>query len=272
MDRQTAPVQVAALIGALLLVLASALIVQRAATPMLRLLEGYWPKWAARPRLALQKRIRKRADVDKEAFLELHRQQEKVQGELTVAQAGQRTDLESELADLSAKLGKIESRAHRRPPGTEVMPTRTGNILRAAEVRPMGKYGLDAVIVWPHLWLVMPDGTRQELAAVRTALDDAAAAVIWGLAFCLFTPLAWWALPTGLVVAMAAAVWWVPDRAETFADLIDAVYDLHRIALYEQLRWPLPDTPEQERTAGDQITQYLWRGTSPPDGFHFTSP
>ena len=61
---------------------------------------------------------------------------------------------------------------------------------------------------------------------------------VWGLLFCGFVPLAWWALPAGLIVAALAVLWWVPRRAEVFADLVDAAFDLHRGGLYEQMRWP----------------------------------
>ena len=40
-----AAAQVAALLGALVVVAASAIVVQRLTTPVLRLLEGYWPRW-----------------------------------------------------------------------------------------------------------------------------------------------------------------------------------------------------------------------------------
>jgi hypothetical protein len=142
------------------------------------------------------------------------------------------------------------------------MPTRTGNILRAAETRPADKYGLEAVIVWPRLWLVMPDVTRQELGTARASLDASVAAVVWGVLFCGFTPLAWWALPVGVAVAVAAVVWWVPGRAEVFADLVEAAYDLHRSTLYQQLRWPLPANPHQEHQSGQQVTKHLWRGSN----------
>jgi hypothetical protein len=33
---------------------------------------------------------------------------------------------------------------------------------------------------------------------------------------------------------------WIPGRAEVFDDLLEATFDLHRIALYRQLRCPLP--------------------------------
>lgn len=260
LERGTAPVQLVALVVALLVVVASALLVQRVTLGMLRLLEGYWPTWAARPRRALEQRVRRQAAEDRAIFTELHRRREQLDSEAF-----------AELSEVDRELAEIELRAHRRPPLTEAMPTPVGNILRATEVRPDAKYGLNGVIVWPHLWLVLPDSVRQELTGARKALDMTAATAVSGLAFCAFTPLAWWALPAGLAVAAGSAVWWAPSRAEVFADLVDAAYDLHRFALYRQLRWPLPETPRQECGAGRDITQYLWRGTPPPDGFRFTT-
>lgn len=151
------------------------------------------------------------------------------------------------------------------------MPTALGNTLRAAESHPVDKYGLDGVSVWPHLWLVLPDATRQELMTARAALDSAARACVWGLLFVAFTPWTPLAAPTGLVVAACAAYWWAPAAAQVFADLVEAAFDLHRTALYQQLRWPLPANPQDERAEGQHLTMYLWRGldSSSPT---FTNP
>jgi hypothetical protein len=257
LDRQKVAGQIAALLGALVVVGASAVVVQRLSTPVLRLLEGYWPAWMNGPRRTLIGRVRLRAEADDEAW-----QQLKAQTEPPAVPTAE------QLAELAA----LERRLHQRPssPG-RLLPTRTGNILRTAETRPADKYGLEAVIVWPRLWLVLPDATRQELSAARSSLDASVAAVVWAMLFIGFTPLAWWALPVAVAVAVAAVLWWVPARAEVFADLVEAAYDLHRIALYRQLRWPLPTNPHLERRSGEQVTKYLWRGlddTTP----EFTAP
>ena len=125
--------------------------------------------------------------------------------------------------------------------------------------------------VWPRLWLVLPDRASQELVAARASLDSSAAVAVWGLLFCFFgiwTPLA---VVPGLGVAVFAVTVWAPPRAKTFADLVEAAYDLYRPALYQQLRWPLPSNPAEERKQGRLLTTYLWRGsqrTSP----EFTPP
>jgi hypothetical protein len=129
---------------------------------------------------------------------------------------------------------------------------------------------LDVVLIWPRLWLVLPDTVRRELASARGSLDASVAAAIWGTAFVAFTPLTWWAL-LGLVVPVTAVLWWVPVRAEVFADLIEAAVELYRVALYRQLRWPLPENPAAERGRGEALTKYLERGSDKPDP-DFTPP
>ena len=82
----------------------------------------------------------------------------------------------------------------------------------------------------------------------------------------------WWtplALVAGLGVAISSAVFWVPSRAETFGELMESSFDLYRFALYEQLRWPLPENPDDERKAGELLSEYVWRDS--PAGLAFAS-
>jgi hypothetical protein len=157
---------------------------------------------------------------------------------------------------------RIDRQLRRLPSKPRVQPTRVGNTLRAAETRPIDKYGLDAAAVWPHLWLLLPQATRDELAAARRSLDTAVEACIWGLLFLAFTPWTLWALPAGLAVSSAAALVWVPARAEVFADLVEATFDLYHQLLYRQLRWPPPADPADDRVNGRRMTTYLMRGLS----------
>ncbi|MFB9903067.1 hypothetical protein [Allokutzneria oryzae] len=143
-------------------------------------------------------------------------------------------------------------------------PTRVGNLLSAAQARVHEKYGLDAVITWPRLWLVLPEAAREEISSARAALNSSAATLVWGLLFCGFTWWSWWALPIGVAVTVLTAWFWVPSRAANFAALFEATYDLHRAALYEQMRWPIPMSPAREREQGRALTKYLQRGSDAP--------
>lgn len=243
---QTSVEQVAVIVVSLLAVTLSGLVVERAATPALRLLEGYWPSWTGPLCRRLTSRLARRAADEATAWQAAYA---RIQG-----------------ADPSAEdfavYARVERRRRRRPASAEYfLPTPIGNILRAAERRPVEKYGLDTITVWPHLWLVLPETTRNELRAAHASLDAAIAAALWGMLLCAFTPFAWVVIPIGLTVAVIAVSVVVPSRAQVFGELIEAAYDLHRAALYEQLRWPLPANPRQEHRAGSELTSYLRRGS-----------
>jgi hypothetical protein len=254
--RWTVPAQVAALVVALLVVAASAVVVQRLTLPWLRLLEGYrWgPFQPVRERMA--DRAWERSVADEAAAQEL---------------APSVYGLNPTAAQL-AQFAQLEDRRHRRPEErNRFMPTRVGNIIRAAELRPYRKYGLDSVVVWPRLWMVLPDAARQELLSARAGLDSAVGAAIWGVLFCAFSGLTPWCALVGLAIAGIAIWGWLPARAEVYGDLLEAAYDLYRAALYQQLRWPLPKDPWRERTQGERLTRYLVRGPAEDDPA-FTKP
>jgi hypothetical protein len=246
LEGQTAIVQVAVILTVLLGVAASGILIERAAIPALRLLEGYWPSWTSPLRRWLSNRLAGRAAAEAPAW----------------QQAQARVQAANPTAEDLAAYSRLERRRRRRP-ATAVyfMPTPIGNILRAAERRPVDKYGLDTVAVWPHLWLLLPDATRAELRAARAGVDTAVVSAIWGILFCAFTPFTWLAVPIGLAVTTIAVTLVTPARAQTFGELIEAAYDLYRTAIYQQLRWPLPANPKQEHHTGAQLTTYLRRGS-----------
>jgi hypothetical protein len=140
-------------------------------------------------------------------------------------------------------------------------PTRLGNIVRAAQTRPVDRYGIDPVAVWPQLYLVLPDSAGRELAAAGLAVDRAAAAFVWCLGFVALTPWAWWAAPAGVVAATVVARVALPAAARTHGELLEAVVDLYRLDLYQRLRWPLPDSPADERAVGERLVSYLVYGS-----------
>jgi len=236
--------QIAALAGALLAVLASGELVAALAGPALRLLEGYWPRLLEPLRSVMVGGVARRV-----AELEDH-----FQALVGPVEEGRASPAER------AEFVRLDRQLRRVPSNGDYLPTSVGNTLRAAETRPGDKYGLDAITVWPHLWLLLPSGAQAELTAARRSLDTAVVNLLWGLLFTAFTPLAWWAAPVGLGVAFLAYRFSLRSRAEVFADLVEAVFDLYRGTLYRQLRWPLPSNPAAEPASGRRLTTYLWRG------------
>jgi hypothetical protein len=240
--------QVAALLAALIFVGASGVVVGRLTAPFLTLMEGYWPSPLAPVRDPLVRRISNRRDTVDAQYQKL----------APLVAANNATP------EQQAEYARITSQLRRWPDSSPLLPTRLGNTLLAAETHPADKYGLDAVRLWPQLWLLMPDPTRAAVGTARESLDRAVSACVWGLLFIGFAPLSLWAIPAGLGVAAASAWLWAPARAAVFADLLEAAFDLYRLDLYRQLRWPLPTNPKDERVAGAQMTEYLVRGLSKP--------
>ena len=158
------------------------------------------------------------------------------------------------------ELARLEAwRFHTPRDAEDILPTRLGDILKTAETRPRQRYGLDPVLLWPHLWLALPDNVRGDLAVARARLDKLAEAWAWGLFFAGWS-CAWrWAWVIALLW-MALAYVLALGAAETFADLLLAAFDTHRWRLYESLRWPLPKTSEEEQAAGAALTRYVQRG------------
>ena len=257
LGKQPGPTQIAIVLAALLGVAASGVVVGRLTTPVLRLMEGYWPRFLDVVGRSLTKRVATKAESIRTEF-------QKVAGPVLT---GNPPPTPQQRADYT----RLTQQWRRLPGSGRYLPTRIGNTLRAGESRPVDKYGLDAVAIWPHLWLLLPETSRSELAAARGSLDSAVGAFIWGMLFVAFTPWTPWAAAVGLVVAAAAYLLWVPDRAEVYADLVEAAFDLHRGALYAQVRWPMPDNPQDERAKGRQLTTYLLRGLSGTNP-SFTSP
>ena len=244
---QTSVEQVVVIVVTLLVVGVSGLMVGWAATPILRSLEGYWPFWTGLLRSRLADWLAKRAAAEAPAWQEAYA----------------RVEGDNPTAEDQAAYARLERRRRQRPAAARYfLPTPIGNILRAAERRPVDKYGLDTIVVWPHLWLLLPETTRSELRSARVSLDTAVAAAIWGVLFCTFGIFAWIAVPIGLAAAVIAVAVVAPGRAQVLGELVEAAYDLHRTAVYQQVRWPLPDNPEEERRVGPQLTAYLRRGSN----------
>ncbi|MFI5912056.1 hypothetical protein [Dactylosporangium sp. NPDC051541] len=233
-------------VGALLLaVAASGWVVNQAVAPALRLAQGYGPLWRPwRDRLA--RRFARRFDALGTEFAAL----------APVIAGGGAS------ADQRQRYTRITHEQRLLPGPGRFLPTRVGNILRAAESHPVDRYGLDVVTVWPHLWLLLPELVRAELVVARAGVNAAAAAGLWGVLFAAFTPWSWWALPIGLGVAAACWFVWLPARAEGYSALVQATVDLHRGELYAKLRWPVPENPADERLKGRRLSTYLARGLS----------
>ncbi|MFD6949879.1 hypothetical protein A6A08_21440 [Nocardiopsis sp. TSRI0078] len=105
-------------------------------------------------------------------------------------------------------------------------PTWCGDRLNALAQRLERDHDLDVAVVWPHLWLVLPDQVRLEITEARQGLGRATTLVAWGV---LYLGLVVWWFPAVLVFAVLNVVGWWRTRAatEVYATLVEAAVRLH---------------------------------------------
>ncbi|MDE3720888.1 hypothetical protein PWG71_05770 [Nocardiopsis sp. N85] len=139
-------------------------------------------------------------------------------------------------------------------------PTWCGDRLHAVAVRFRREHALELAVVWPHLWLMLPDGVCEQIRAARQDLARAFVLGAWSL---VHLPLVLWWYPAVIVAAVLAAVaWWrVRSAVETYAVLLEAAVRLHVADLAAQVgvEYTGPLSP----AAGRALTLRLHAGVPP---------
>ncbi|WP_207945451.1 hypothetical protein [Actinomadura sp. 7K534] len=187
-----------------------------------RMLEGYWGRWAPAARLA---------DV-----LVRYQRRRWRRAEGIVRDAGR----ERVRADGARRLAAL-------PPYEVLLPTALGNALRAGEMRAGERYGLTTLASWPRIY---PQISRSLASAVNSARDtlDTSVNLCYSFLACAAASGAavydesgvWW-LPAGSLGAAALAYKGAVTTAQAYAQLMHVVYDLHRFDLVRAMHYPLPD-------------------------------
>jgi hypothetical protein len=301
---QPQPLQIAILIGCFCIIAASAFIVQRFDRATLRFLEGYWHpllysihQWRTqyyrkcKTNLERDNQTYRKKEATRKAELQTLKRIIETQGaaSLTNEQRTAYRELNEQLLlpEDQETLSRIRQQLRAMPiANPDLMPTRLGNILRSAERTPLQKYGLDAIICWSRLWMLLPDAVKKDLQEARTNLNNAARVWLWSILFCLWTFVSCWLLTmsksltsannlTALFICLQilATIWqlilgslsaifaynWALEAASTYGELIEAAFDLHRHLLYQSIRWNIPPDPDIEKRVGQELTQYLRR-------------
>ncbi|GIH23463.1 hypothetical protein Aph01nite_17730 [Acrocarpospora phusangensis] len=133
-------------------------------------------------------------------------------------------------------------------------PTWTGDRVHAVAVRLERDHQLDLAVVWPHLWLTLPDPVRAEITAARQSLARATTLGGWAILYALLT--VWW-WPAGLLAVVLAGTARHRTRGtvDVYARLLEAATRLHAGELARRLglEHDGPLTPE----VGDALTRLL---------------
>lgn len=168
------------------------------------------------------------------------------------------------------------------PQRREVMPTRLGNILKNSELYPRDRYSIDAVLVWPRLYNLLPDAFKQSIIDLRGNLDFMLVISAHAAAFAFLAGgylLAAKASPLTFLASFAGglAVAWLAYRAALgsallYAQQIKAAFDLYRNELLNQMRVPLPANRDAERATWAELCQMLYRNIQPASWTYEAAP
>ncbi|WP_017236355.1 hypothetical protein [Streptomyces sp. SS] len=133
-------------------------------------------------------------------------------------------------------------------------PFGMGDRLAAPGQRLWRAYRLDLAAAWPHLWLLADEGVRAELHAARGRFAAAARLCVWGAAY-LVLGLWWWPAALVGITALAAGLRRGRAAADAFAELTEALADLHVRDLAAALGIDSPSG--MDRTLGERLSRAL---------------
>lgn len=229
--------------GVLMVISASSAAVDVTLPYVLRWLEGYWPNRIGRLRDWKAAKARTRFRRKRDRWRELARRH----AVLDHAEHAEYRSLDEQLLSYPDH-------------PSLVLPTRLGNVLRAAESYSMRRYGLAAVIMWPRVWFATPDHVRDELTAARRSLDSSLRGFVWSLLFTVWLGFSWWVLPVAFSGCLLAHLRMLATSA-TYAELVKATFDVYHRDVFLQLGWISSRSDVLELpTEGERLSVFIRRG------------
>jgi hypothetical protein len=159
------------------------------------------------------------------------------------------------------------------PPVTQpdqVMPTRLGNVLRSAELYPHDRYAIDAVLVWPRLYHVLPERFVETFSAARSDVDvmlalsalstvfgvgSAAYVLAVGGSSTLYLGSLWGSALVAHLTYRSAL-----RNASTYGLQVRAAFDLYRGELRSHLGDDPPADDVAERAYWERLCLFWYRG------------
>jgi hypothetical protein len=148
------------------------------------------------------------------------------------------------------------------------MPTRLGNILRAAEMYSFERYGMDSVVLWTRLSPLLPKESGEGIDDSRTAMDfmlnvSALAGflgIAWGVYFVFIQQ--WLFVIVAILALLLARLAYgnALHAARAYGEIIKTCFDLYRWKLLDALHIPHPKTSKDEPPLWEKVSEFIYRG------------
>lgn len=245
---------------------------------IIRLFEGYWPKiFYPFTVIGLKIQKHKYEKIPKEKRKKLN-EIDKEENEKIKITKHELVQMEKE--KYKKKRDKIDFQYHLKsilyyPEPKRLLPTGLGNILRAAEDLVSTKYGLDAIITWTRLYILLPDNIKEILNDQRMKLDLSTrlsfifliSTIISSIFFVKISLLS--LIPFVTFILFIICYKGSKQVAFGYGQLIHTAFDLYRFDLLKQLKIPLPKNIEEEKKKGQEISSFLISGEGLPKKFEY---
>jgi hypothetical protein len=251
-EKLSALIQIVALVAGLVAVAFLAYVIDNFQYSITRLFEGHWS------RIPLLSRLRNlRVDLYKKRWEHLD----------ALAQSAKTVTEANEVI--------AEQLAFYPPPNhlDKMMPTKMGNILRAAELHAYDRYGIDSTIIWSRLRPLLKAEALAPLEDKKTTLElmllmsllGILFTVIWCSALAIFTNR--WDL--FLLCALGLPLAWIcyqnaVQSALAYGEQVKATFDLYRNDLLKALNRPIPSDTGTERKEWLRLSRFFYRNLPMP--------
>jgi hypothetical protein len=147
-----------------------------------------------------------------------------------------------------------------------VLPTRLGNILRAAELYPRDRYGIDTIVMWTRMAILLPDYILQtierQIMAYQLPLVISAGSGVVALSsfllaasgqFKLFIVIFGLSLMTSYL-----GYYWSLTLAQHYGTALRSVFDVYRDEL--RSKWYATFNPDIDRTHFERFRAFIITG------------
>jgi len=146
-----------------------------------------------------------------------------------------------------------------------VLPTKFGNIMRAAEVYPRVVYEIESIQAWNRLQLLLPNRAKEQIKESRAMLDFIVNLLfLSSLIILVYLGFSIWRhdsphmfIPLIALLTIVVAWIYLPVTATQWGETIKSVFDIHRGLLARNLGFTVPKDPEEEVHMWDQISRMM---------------
>jgi len=150
-----------------------------------------------------------------------------------------------------------------------LMPTRLGNILRAAEDYSQQAYGMDCNFWWPRMWPLMPETVQREVkesvTPIIALLNFSFLVVVVSILVSMYSSQEGPVTRSLMVLIAGLSLAMISYRsalaqAQDYGERIRSAMDLYRFDLLKSLHQSLPATLDEERLLWEKLIHWLYTG------------